>query len=36
MDAHGKPVQFQVKYVIAYRTTKEGGEIIELRDHTLY
>jgi hypothetical protein len=32
MDAHGKPVRFQVKYVTANRTTKEGGEIIELKD----
>ncbi len=32
VDAHGKPVRFQVKYVTANRTTKEGGEIIELKD----
>ena len=32
MDAHGNPVRFQVKYVTANRTTKEGGEIIELKD----
>jgi hypothetical protein len=32
VDAHGNPVSFQVKYVTANRTTKEGGEIIELKD----
>jgi hypothetical protein len=31
-DVHGNPVRFQVKYVTANRTTKEGGEIIELKD----
>ena len=32
MDCHGQPVRFQLKYVTANRSTKEGGEIIELKD----
>ena len=32
MDGHGNPVRFQLKYVTANRSTKEGGEIIELKD----
>jgi len=32
VDVHGNPVRFQVKYVTANRTTKEGGEIIEMND----
>ena len=32
VDALGNPVRFQVKYVTANRTTKEGGEIIEMKD----
>ena len=32
MDGHDKPVRFQLKYVTANRSTKEGGEIIELKD----
>jgi len=32
MDAYGNPVRFQVRYVTANRITKEGGEIIELKD----
>ena len=31
-EAEGKPVMFQVKYVTANRTTKEGGDIIELKN----
>ena len=32
LDAQGNPVRFQVKYVTANRTTKDDGEIIELKD----
>ena len=32
IDEHGNPVRFQLKYVTANRSTKEGGEIIELKD----
>jgi len=32
VDVDGKPVMFQVKYVTANRTTKKGGDIIELKD----
>lgn len=32
VDAEGRPVRFQVKYITANRTTKEGGNIIELKD----
>lgn len=32
MDGHGKPIRFQVKYVTANRSTKEGGDMIELKD----
>jgi len=32
VDPHGRPVRFQVKFVTADRTKKEGGEIIELKD----
>jgi hypothetical protein len=32
VDVEGNPVRFQVKFVTANRTTKEGGEIIELKD----
>jgi hypothetical protein len=32
MDYFGKPARFQLKYVTANRTTKEGGDIIELKD----
>jgi hypothetical protein len=31
-DCLGKPARFQIKYVTANRTTKEGGDIIELKD----
>ena len=32
LDAHGRPQRFQVKFVTANRTTREGGEIIEVKD----
>ncbi len=32
VDAEGRPVRFQVKYITANRTTGEGGDIIELKD----
>jgi hypothetical protein len=32
VDQHGRPARFQVKFVTADRTTKKGGEIIELKD----
>jgi len=32
LDGQGKPVRFQLKFVTANRLTKEGGEIIELKD----
>jgi len=32
VDAEGRPVRFQVKYVTANRATGEGGDIIELKD----
>ena len=32
IDPHGKPARFQVRFVTANRTSKEGGEIIELKD----
>ena len=32
VDQHGRPARFQVKFVTADRTKKEGGEIIELKD----
>jgi hypothetical protein len=31
-DAHGRPARFQVKFVTANRMTREGGEIIEVKD----
>ena len=34
LDASGKPVRFQLKFVTANRTTGEGGDIIELKDAT--
>lgn len=32
VDVDGKPVRFQIKYVTANRTTREGGDIIGLKD----
>jgi hypothetical protein len=32
MDAHGKPVRFQLKIVTADRRKKTGGQIIEMKD----
>jgi hypothetical protein len=32
MDCHGKPVRFQLKFVTANRSTKEGGDIIEMKN----
>ncbi len=32
VDQHDRPARFQIKFVTADRTTKEGGEIIELKD----
>lgn len=34
VDAQGRPVRFQLKFVTANRQTGEGGEIIELKDAT--
>jgi hypothetical protein len=31
-DSLGRPARFQIKFVTADRTTKEGGQIIELQD----
>jgi hypothetical protein len=31
-DSQGNPARFQLKFVTANRTTKEGGEIIEVTD----
>lgn len=32
VDQQGRPARFQIKFVTADRTTKKGGEIIELKD----
>ena len=32
LDGRGRPTRFQAKFITANRTTREGGEIIEVKD----